>query len=321
MKRKITLLLTLLLTMQFSTLVMAHPVPIEKKSIDLKTETIIIQEKGKASLSPSENTYNITRITSDGTEGNEVYNISALSNTKKLAVSAVLKVDISDVKSVADFNLKFTFSTGTCVGNSLQVHYVTYNSGEALMNTLSTQSSVTGAAMPNAISTSSNRLIYEYKNTDGVDKEIVGTISSEVDLLKEHLNRVINNGEDSVYLLISCETPYDKQESATAYFKVYTSRSTDKEPSFSIGAMPITSGVIKAENGYTYKVSNLNTYTENAMIIVAIYNSKGEVVKAAISTKGEYTVDIICGDASSIRSYIWEAGTLKPITYVEIIDL
>jgi len=239
---------------------------------------------------------------------------------KKLATSAVLKVDISNVKSVSDFDLNFTFATGTCIGNCLKVCYVPYKNGEALMDTLSSNATVTGAAMPQAIAIYPDRLVYEYKNTDGINKEVIGEVSAETDLLKEHLDTAINNGEDSVYLLISCDTPVDKQGSTDAYFKVYTTCS-DKAPSFSVGVAPITSKVVKTENGYTYKEENLNAYTENAMIIVAVYNSKDEFVMAATATNGEDIVDIGCDDASSIRAYIWEAGTLKPVTYVEKIDL
>ncbi len=332
MKRKIKfLILTLLFTIHCYTTAMAHPEVIEKKFIDLKTETIIIQEKGKANASPSENTYNITHITADGTNGIAAYNMYSRFNSKMLATSAVLKVDISEVESVSDFNLKFTFSTGTCAGNSLQVHYVTYKNGEDLMNTLSSQSNVTSATMPQAIVTSSSRLIYEYQNTEGIDKEIVGELSAKdaseenpkkyASLLEEHLSTAITKGEKALYLIISCETPTALEDNTKAYFKVYTSLSTDKAPSFSVGAAPITSEIFETEKGYKYKVNNLNAYTENAMIIVAVYNSKDEFVMAATTKTGEDIVNIVCDDVSSIRAYIWEAWTLKPITYVEKIDL
>ena len=321
MKRNMAVVLALILIVLNNTAVMAHPEVIEKKIFGLNVETIIVQEKGTASASATTNTYTITHITAEGSVGNETYNMYSSFHQKKLATSAVLKVDISDVKSVSDFDLNFTFATGTCIGNCLKVYYVPYKNGEALMDTLSSNATVTGAAMPQAIAIYSTRLVYEYKNTDGINKEVIGEVSAETDLLKEHLDTAINNEENSIYLLISCDTPVDEQENANAYFKLYTSCSAEKAPSFSVEEASLTSEVVKTENGYTYKVGNLDAYSENAMIIVAVYNSKDEFVMAATATNGEDMVDIGCDDASSIRAYIWEAGTLEPVTYVEKIDL
>ncbi|MBR2883753.1 MAG: hypothetical protein IKB93_03080 [Clostridia bacterium] len=294
---------------------------IKKKTIDLKTDTIIVKETGTASANAATNTYTITHITSGGTVGNETYNMYSSFHQKKLATSAVLKVDISDVRYASDFSLNFTFDAGTCVGNCLKVYYVPYKNGEALMDTLSSNATVTGASMPQAIVVYADRLVYEYKNTDGINKEVIEEVSAETDLLKEHLDTAINNEENSIYLLISCDTPVDEQENANAYFKLYTSCSAEKAPLFSVEEVSLTSEVVKTESGYTYKVGNLDAYSENAMIIVAVYNSKDEFVMAATTTKGEDIVDIVCDDAASIRAYIWESGTLEPVTYVEKIDL
>lgn len=135
------------------------------------------------------------------------------------------------------------------------------------------------------------------------------------------MSTAITKGEKALYLIVSCETPTALEDNTKAYFKVYTSLSSDNAPSFSVEAGTITSELVKTEKGYKYKVNNLNAYTENAMIFVAVYNSKDEFVMAATAKTGEDTVNIVCDDVSSIRAYIWEAWTLKPITYVEKIDL
>ena len=125
-------LLLIFIIIQSGTAVVAHPEAIEKKTVELSTDTIIVAEKSVDGSSG----YTITNIASDGTTGSVSYSMYNMLNSKNKGTSAVLKVDISSVKYASDFNLRFSFKSGGCVGNCLRAYCISYKFGEELVAAL-----------------------------------------------------------------------------------------------------------------------------------------------------------------------------------------
>ena len=326
-------LLLIFIIIQSGTAVVAHPEAIKKKTVDLTTDTIIVAEK---SIDGSSG-YTITNITSVGTTGNASYSMYNMLNSKHKGTSTVLKVNISSVKYASDFNLKFSFKSGGCVGNCLRAYCISYKDGEELVETLAGENIATVTQKPNAITMSGQNLIYEYQYT-AADYSVINAELSVKDssvenpkkyssVLEKHISDAIKNGQDSVYFLIACvtSTSYDNTNT-DARILIYTPRSEEEQkPSASIEASTLFSEVIKTENGYTYNVENLKEYSQNAMLFIAAYDGEGNLIKVA--TSGEVTatesngVDIECEEAASLKAYIWEGRALMPITYIETIAL
>lgn len=345
MKKGIASIVALVFIITSSVVVTAHPEPIKEKTFDLKADTIFVWQQGKAASSSADKSvtsYTIEYIDSQAENADEIYKMYPTTHSKRLGGNAILKVDISSIKYASDFSLKFSFITGDNKYNCIRVYRASYKDGEKLISGLTAGNTKSVATSPNICSAPSSNIIYEFqKTTDAVERadvELSVKDSSSVnplkygDRLEEHINNAIKNGEDSVYFLVRGEilpsdSPRNQWTDDGSYCMLYNSTSPSKAPTLTVTGSAISSEIVKTETGYTYKVSGLKNYTDNAIVAVTAYDGNDTLIK--IATSGEVTVtegdtvsvDIACASPTNFKAYIWKAETLEPITYIETISL
>lgn len=325
------ILITIFLFTTALTGVMAAPEAIEKKTIELKTDTILINQLGTAGAATANTHYSVEYIDPDAEDAKETIKMYSFSHQKKLGTEAILKVDISSIKYASDFSLKFSFYTGTNKNNRIKVFCADYTKGENMVSDLTVGSSKEVDTKPLVCTVSNNDVVYTFqKTTDSVERVDVVLSVKDSSVLEEHLSNAVNNGEASVYFLVRGEiiSGGDALSNSGSYFTLYTSASVDKAPSVTATGSDITSEVVKTESGYTYKVGNLKGYTDNVIVFVTAYDADDTLIKIATSGAAAITeendavdVDIAYTDAATLKAYIWKVGTLEPVTYTETISL
>lgn len=324
------ILMTIFLLTTVSAAVMAAPEAIEKKTIELKTDTILINQLGTAGAATANTHYSVEYIDPDAEDAKETIKMYSFSHQKKLGAEAILKVDISSIKYATDFNLKFSFYTGTNKNNRIRVFCADYTKGENLLSDLTVGSSKEVDTKPLICTVSNNDVVYTFqKTTDSVERVDVVLSVKDSSVLEEHLCNAVENGEAAVYFLVRGEiiSGGDALSNSGSYFTLYTSASVDKAPSVTATGSDITSEVVKTESGYTYKVGNLKGYTDNVIVFVTAYDSRDKLIKIvtsggiAVSTNNTVDIDIACAEVSSLKAYVLKAGTLEPVTYTETISL
>lgn len=340
MKKSLLLILNMALTLTvFGTAVMAAPEAIEKRTFDLKADTIFVWQIGTPGANKKVASHTVEYIdpqAENAAESNKMYPIT---HYTKLGGDAILKVDISSVKYASDFSLKFSFITGYNKSNCIRVYCADYEDGENLISDLTPGNTKSVTDRPTICTSLSDKVVYEFKKTadsvERVDVELSIKDSSSVnpkkygDTLESHINNAIKNGEDSVYFLVRGVIlgSGDQWSDDGSYFLLYNSTSASKAPALTVTGSTVSSEIVKTETGYTYKVGNLKNYTDNAIVVVAAYDANDTLIK--IATSGEVTVteddavdvDLACANATSFKAYIWKAGTLEPVTYIETISL
>lgn len=341
MKRNMAVVLALILIVLNNTAIMAHPEAIEKKTIALKADALLVNQVGTAGSSTAEKavtSYTVEYINPENaTETNKMF---PTNHYTKLGTDVIWRVDIGSVKNAADFRLKFSFATGTVSNNYIRIYCADYDSGEKLISDLSPGDSKSVTEMPDVCTSYNSKLIYEYKHTSTTvvksDVELSVDDSSKVNpkkdgnILEEHINTAIENGEDAVYFLVRgvVSSSGDEDTKAGSYCMLYNSASEEKAPILTLTGSDILSEVIKTEAGHTYKVHNIKEYVASAIVFVAVYDTDETLIKVATSGEVAVTeendaidVSIACADAVSFKAYTWKTRTLEPVTYTETIDL
>lgn len=313
-------LIAILIMSLIAPCVFAAPEVIKKDTIDLKADTFIVWECKNGS-------YGIEYINSGAGDSYGCTKIFPSNHSSRLGGYAILKVGITSVKNAAECNLKFSFDTGDNIDHSVMVYCANYSDGEKLIADLTPDNFKNVSNRPYICSGLPEKTIYQVdKTVSSVENVNVEISTAESTVLKNHINTAINNGEGSVYFLISGKAGASGINSDGSYFQLYNSASADKAPTLSVTGSAVSSEVELSETGYTVKVAGLESYTDNALVVVTAFDSEDSLIQTSASGQAaandtSVDVDVPCKDASKMKLYIWKAGTLEPITYPETIFL
>ena len=331
MRKLLTACLIAVLVMSvFNIGVTAAPKPIKKEAVELKIDTIFVKEVGTAGNSDKKKTvksYKIEYVNPDAGDSSGCTKIYPPGHYWKLGGYMILKADISSVKNASEFNLKFSFDTGSNIENSVFVYWAYYSDGQALVDGLTPGSSKNVTVKPDICTALGDNTVYQFDKTvasvESVDAEI-STADSAV--LKKHMDDAISKGEDSVYFLVRGVIGSAGSKSEDSYFKYYNSASADKAPTLSVTVSAVSSAVTETETGYTVSVSGLQNYSEKVLLAVTAFDSGDSLVQTSVSGYTSVTdipidIDVPCKNAAKLKLYIWHAGTLEPVTYPETIIL
>ena len=128
MRKLLTACLIAVLVMSvFNIGVTAAPKPIKKETVELKIDTIFVKEVGTAGNSDKKKTvksYKIEYVNPDAGDSSGCTKIYPPGHYWKLGGYMILKADISSVKNASEFNLKFSFDTGSNIENSVFVYSI-----------------------------------------------------------------------------------------------------------------------------------------------------------------------------------------------------